>query len=163
MKNFVRGLSPLSQALTPFFCSPLNLFSFFTLCISLHQFRQQNSNLFICCLLCLTNIWIHFGFAPGDIWLPDSELPGNPLPCWIHLLLWDPSLGVLLETCLARVGKLHPMLLARGRCRVAEDNGECVPDSLPGSPFSWTSWYGMAVGRWAQGRRWLEVQPPDPS
>lgn len=115
-------------------CPPLTFLSFFTLCPS-HQFHHQNSNLFICCLLCLINVWGHFGSVPGDIWLPDSELPENPLPCWIYLLLWDPPLGVLLETCLARVGKLHPVFLARSRRRVAEDNSKCVPGSVPGGPF----------------------------
>ena len=113
----------------------------------------QNPNWFICCLLCVTNIWAHFGSSPGAIWLPDSRLPENPLSCWIHLLIWDPPLGVLLETCLARVGKLRPVFLARGRCRVAEDNSKCVSGFILGGPFfSWTSRYRMAVRRCAHGK-----------
>lgn len=132
---FVRDSSPLSQS----------LLNFFTL---RPQFYHQSPNWFICYLLCLINIWGPFGSSPGDIWLPDPALPENPLSCWIHLLIWDSSLGVLLETCLACVGKLCPVFPARGRCRVAEDYGKCVSDG----PFSWTSHYRMAMGRCAHGK-----------
>lgn len=88
-----------------------------------------------CCLLCLPSNWSHFGSAPGDIWIPDSQLPENSLPCWIYLLIWDPPLGVLLETCLARVGKLHPMFFARSRRCVAEDNSKCVLGFVRSGPF----------------------------
>lgn len=111
---FVRDPSPPSQSLLNFF----NLYP---------QFYHPNSSWFKCYLLCLTSICGHFGSSPGDIWLPDSRLPENSLSCWIHLLLWDPPFGVLLETRLARVGKLCAVFLARGRRRVAEDNSKCVP------------------------------------
>ena len=132
----------LLHSLNPSVCLPFILFNFFTF---RSQFYHQNPNLFICCLLCLTDIWGHFGSLSGDIWLSDSLLPENPLPCWIYLLIWGPPLGVLLETCLARVGKLHPMFLARSGCCVAEDNSKCIL-IVPGGAFSWTSCYGMAVG-----------------
>lgn len=130
---FVKDSSPVSQS----------LLDFFILC---PQFYHQNPNWLICCLLYLTNIWGYFDSSPGDIWLPDSRLPENPLSCWIHLLIWDPPLGVLLETCLACVGKLCPVFLTRGRCRVAEDNGKCASGFVPGGPFSWTAHCTMAVG-----------------
>ncbi|XP_063478053.1 probable cation-transporting ATPase 13A4 isoform X2 [Symphalangus syndactylus] len=60
----------------------------------------------------------------GDIWLSDSRLPEKSLPCRIHLLVWNPPLGVLLETSVARMGTLCPMFLARSRHCVAEDNNE---------------------------------------
>lgn len=145
----------LLHSLNPSTCHPLILLNFFIFC---PQFHHQNPNLFICCLLCLTNIWGHFGFALGDIWLPDSQLPKNPLPCWIHLLTWDPPLGVLLETRLACVGELHPVFLARSRCRVAEDNSKCLLGFIPGRRFFWTSCHGMVVGTCAQSR-WQEEAP----
>lgn len=120
----------LLQSLHPSPCLPFILLDFFILC---SQFHHQNPNLFICCLLCLTNIWVPFGSAPGDIWLPDRWLPENSLPCWIHLLIWDPPFGILLETCLVCMGKLCPMFLARSRHRVAEDNSKCVLGFVPGA------------------------------
>lgn len=131
LSHTLSGILPHSIHPSP--CPPFILLDFFTLC---SQFHHQNPNLFICCLLCLTDIWVPFGSAPGDIRLPDSRLPESPLPRWIHLLIWDPPLGVLLETCLACMGKLCPMFLARSRRSVAEDNSKCVLSFVPGGPFS---------------------------
>lgn len=133
----------LLHSLNPSVCLPFIPFNLFTFS---SQFYHQSPNLFICCLSCLTDNRGHFGSVSGDIWLPDSPLPENSLPCWIYLLIWDPPLGVLLETCLACVGKLHPVFLARSGCCVAEDNSKYVLDFVPGGIFSWTSLYGMAVG-----------------
>lgn len=55
------------------------------------------------------------------------------------------------------MGKLHPVFLAGSRRRVAQDNSKCVPGFVPGGLFSWTSCYGMAVGRRAQGRWQVEA------
>jgi hypothetical protein len=89
--------------------------------------------LFIYCLL--TDIWSHFDSVSGNIWLSESSLPESPLPCWIHLLIWNPFLGVLLETGLARMGKLCPMFLARSRCCITENNSKCVPSFAAGGFF----------------------------
>lgn len=152
-------LEVLLHSLNPSTCLPLILLNFL-----LHpQFHHQNPNLFICCLLCLKNIWGHFGFALGDIWLPDSQLQENPLPCWIRLLIWDPSLGVLLETRLACVGKLHPVFLAGSRCRAAEDNSKCALGFVLGalsSEHRVVGWLWGDVHKAGGGRR---LQPQAPS
>ncbi|VTJ91982.1 Hypothetical predicted protein, partial [Marmota monax] len=57
-----------------------------------------------------------------NIWLSDSKLQESPLPGWIHRLIWNPPLGVLLETGLACLGKLCPVFLARSRHCATEDN-----------------------------------------
>lgn len=85
--------------------------------------------------ICLTEIEDHFGFVLGDIWLPDSRLPENPLPCWVHLLLWDSPLDTVLETFLACVGQLHPMFLTRSGHCIAEDNSKSTLSLGPGSPL----------------------------